>query len=55
MKTTNRVYGAKHMKWLLTSNPLKIILRNVKYAIQKWEKNKNEKNKKDCSDNNGTR
>ena len=38
MKTANRVYGEKHMKWLLTSNPLKIFLRNVKYAIQKMGK-----------------
>ena len=38
IKTANRVYGEKYMKWLLTANPLKIILRNIKYAIQKLRK-----------------
>lgn len=35
MTTANRVYGEKYIKWLLTSNPLKILLRNIKYAKQK--------------------
>ena len=38
MKTANRIYGAKHMKWLLTSNPLKILARNIRYAKQKISK-----------------
>jgi len=35
MITANRLYGEKYMKWLLTYNPLKILWRNTKYAIQK--------------------
>lgn len=35
MKTANRVYGEKYMKWLLTSNPIKIMSRNIKYAFKK--------------------
>ena len=35
LKTANRVYGEKYMNWLLTSNPFKIMSRNIKYAITK--------------------
>lgn len=35
MKTANRIYGPEHMNWLMTSNPLKILARNIKYAKQK--------------------
>ena len=39
-KTANRIYGEKHMKWLLTYNPLKIFWRNMTYAIQKMKNGK---------------
>lgn len=35
ISTTNRIYGEKYMKWFLTSNPLKIIYRNISYVITK--------------------
>jgi len=35
LKTANRVYGKQHMKWLLTSNLVKILIRKIKYATQK--------------------
>ena len=35
MKTANRVYGEKYMNWFLTSNPMKIMMRNIKYAFYK--------------------
>jgi lipopolysaccharide biosynthesis protein len=34
-KTANRVYGEKYMNWLLTSNPIKIMTRGIKYAFHK--------------------
>jgi len=37
ISTSNRLYGEKYMKWFLTFNPFKIILRNTKYAIQKFK------------------
>ena len=40
ISTSNRLYGEKYMKWFLTSNPLKIIYRNISYVITKI---KNEK------------
>ena len=33
--SANRVYGEKYMNWLLTGNPIKILLRKIKYIIQK--------------------
>ena len=33
--TANQLYGQKYMDWLLTSNPIKIIIRKLKYIIQK--------------------
>lgn len=35
IKTANRVYGEKYMNCFLTSNPLKILFRNIKYGIKK--------------------
>ena len=35
MKTANRIYGKDYMNWLLTSNPIKIMIRNIKYALKK--------------------
>lgn len=35
MKTANRIYGTEYMNWFLTSNPLKICARKIKYAKQK--------------------
>ena len=35
MKTSNRIYGEKYMNWLLTCNPIKIMIRNIKYAHKK--------------------
>ena len=35
MNTANRVYGEKYMNWFLTSNPIKIMIRNTKYAFYK--------------------
>ena len=35
MKTANRLYGEKYMKRFLTSNPIKILLRNIGYGIKK--------------------
>ena len=37
MKTANRVYGEKYMNYLLTSNPIKIMIRNIRYAFHKIE------------------
>lgn len=34
--TANRVYGEKYMRWLLTSNPLKILWRNITYVFKKF-------------------
>ena len=33
--TSNRVYGEKYMNWFLTYNPLKIMLRGLKYLLYK--------------------
>lgn len=33
--TTNKLYGNEYMNWFLTSNPLKIFIRNLKYALTK--------------------
>ena len=35
MQYANRVYGTKYTSWLLTNNPYKIIIRKIKYGIQK--------------------
>lgn len=35
LKTANRVYGEKYMKWFLTYNPIKIIGRKIKYLLIK--------------------
>jgi len=35
MKTANRIYGTAYMNQLLTSNPFKTILRNIKYLFKK--------------------
>ena len=35
MKTAYRLYGEQYMKWFLTSNPLKILYRNIIYGISK--------------------
>ena len=35
LKTANRLYGNAYMKQLLTSNPFKIMLRNLTYLLQK--------------------
>jgi hypothetical protein len=35
MKTANRLYGEKYIKHFLTSNPIKILWRNVGYGIKK--------------------
>ena len=35
LKTANRVYGEEYMNKFLTSNPIKIFIRKIKYAIQK--------------------
>ena len=54
MDSANRVYGTEHMKWLMTSNPFKILVRNIKYAIHKFIlviKN----DEKNCRDYNGTK
>ena len=37
MTTANRVYGAGYMKWLMTRNPIKIMIRNITYARKKIE------------------
>ena len=38
MTTANRLYGKEYMNWFLTSNPLKIITRNITYFINKiWK------------------
>ena len=37
IKTSNRVYGEGYMNWLLTRNPIKIMIRNIKYARKKIE------------------
>lgn len=33
--TAEHLYGKEYMKWFLTSNPLKILQRNIKYGIKK--------------------
>lgn len=35
IKTANRLYTKKYTNWFLTSNPLKILYRNIKYGITK--------------------
>lgn len=35
INTANRVYGVGYMNWLLTRNPIKIMIRNIKYAHKK--------------------
>ena len=35
IKTANRIYDEKYMKWFLTSNPIKILYRNITYALKK--------------------
>lgn len=35
MDSANRLYGAEYMEKFLTSNPIKIFIRNIKYAIRK--------------------
>ena len=35
MNSANRLYGADYMKWLLTSNPFRILVRKIKYATKK--------------------
>ena len=35
MKTANRIYGKDYMIWFLTSNPIKIIYRNITYGLKK--------------------
>ena len=35
LKTANRIYGTEYINWLLTSNPIKIWSRKIKYAKQK--------------------
>lgn len=36
--TAERLYGKEYMNWFLTSNPLKIIMRNITYLIRKIRK-----------------
>lgn len=38
--SANRVYGEKYMNWLLTGNPIKILMRKIKYIIQKIKNGK---------------
>ncbi|MCR4917470.1 MAG: hypothetical protein K5912_00825 [Alphaproteobacteria bacterium] len=38
ISSANKTYGPKHMKWLLTKNPFKIIVRKITYAVQKIKK-----------------
>ncbi|MBO7042748.1 MAG: hypothetical protein J6W08_02665 [Alphaproteobacteria bacterium] len=40
MSTANRLYGENYMKSFLTSNPLKIIYRNISYIITKIKNGK---------------
>ena len=35
IKTAIRLYGLQYMNWFLTSNPLKILYRNITYGINK--------------------
>ena len=35
LSSANRVYGKKYMAWFLTSNPIKILYRNITYGIKK--------------------
>ena len=37
LKTAQRIYGKKYMDWFLTYNPIKIMYRNIKYALKKIE------------------
>jgi hypothetical protein len=37
MKTANRIYGKEYMDWFLTYNPIKIMVRNIKYDHKKLE------------------
>lgn len=38
INTANRLYGKKYVDWFLTSNCIKIIIRNIMYLIQKIRK-----------------
>lgn len=40
MNTATRIYGADYMNWLLTSNPIKILWRNISYALGKIKNGK---------------
>ena len=35
MTTANKIYGNNYMNWFLTYNPIKIVLRKIKYVLQK--------------------
>lgn len=35
MNTANKLYTEKYMKWFLTSNPIRILWRNITYGIKK--------------------
>lgn len=35
LSSVKRVYGEKHINWLLTNNPIKILFRNITYGIGK--------------------
>lgn len=35
LKSAANTYGEKYIKWLLTSNPIKIFFRNIKHALHK--------------------
>ena len=37
MKSANRLYGNQYMSNFLTSNPIKILIRNIKYLIHKTQ------------------
>ena len=38
MNTANRLYGKQYMNWFLTTNPVKVIVRNTTYFISKiWK------------------
>ena len=40
MASANRLYGEKYMQDFLTSNPLKILWRNIQYGITKLKNGK---------------
>lgn len=35
LNSANNLYGTKYMNWFLTSNPIKIFVRKIKYALKK--------------------